>query len=501
MSDVVYIRAADLARIRAQGTGNKRVVADSQVLDLSQVARSKPATVERVDGPPMGEKGSSWDRDRLFGDYYGDGVLYEGEPTEDCDLEDMLRRDGRARSVEGVLTLPIRAATWKMTPHKNDQGEAAFTEDALMRPTADGGMEVPWQTIVGQLTAGCLYRRACFEKVWRDDDDGKLRYQKLAYRMPSTCYLARRAEDAAFAGFMQWTWKGQEFVRVLIPAEKSWVYIHGAHRNPLVGISDLDVCWTAYQTKQKIRWLWAQFLELQVTPRLLAKAANGSSEDLAKKVVATKGGGVIAAGNKDDEVEVIESSGDGAEEYKAAIAYLDSEMAESVLAGFLSLTGAAANQGRGSNALSEDASAFFLDSRKAVLAEIAMSATTDVVAPLVRYNFGRDAAVPTLTPSDIGASDEAQTAVTLFQALASSPNPSLLAPQEFLDMLTERVAGYLGLDTGKVHEALTASDRPTVADQLARQGQMTEELAKAHNATGRAEKMVRNGGPAPAATH
>jgi hypothetical protein len=49
-------------------------------------------------------------------------------------FEEMLRLDGKARTLEQVLTLPLMSAEWSIEPAKGDSGEAEFVIDALTRP-------------------------------------------------------------------------------------------------------------------------------------------------------------------------------------------------------------------------------------------------------------------------------------------------------------------------------------------------------------------------------
>ena len=140
-----------------------------------------------------------------------------------------------------------------------------------------------------------------------------------------------------------------------------------------------------------------------------------------------------------------------------------------MLAGFLQLSGAAAEGTRagggasGSYGMSEDQSSYYLASREAVATEIADSISHDLIRPLVVLNFGHDAAFPQWK---FGPLQEEMTAVlfTMFGQMAAAPK--LNVPLAFIDLLTERMAVILDLDSGQVHDALvnTASQR---AEQLA----------------------------------
>jgi hypothetical protein len=161
------------------------------------------------------------------------------------------------------------------------------------------------------------------------------------------------------------------------------------------------------------------------------------------------------------EHDIIESSGKGAEQFKTAVGWLDTDSIHSILAGFLDLTRQAAS-GRGSYALSQDASDLYMLSRTAVLKEMAATITSWLIGPLVRYNYGPDAAVPRFEFAPLTEEDVEQ-ALGMFKALLSASAGQGGAvdkvPAEFIEELIEKVSKLLDLDTGKVAEALRAARR------------------------------------------
>lgn len=474
-SDVVWLKRATVDELLSRQSSLDRVVEEGDIIDLATFGKPSEMGAKRTtklvrapDGEyvPGGEIGSAWDRWRHYA-YFENGVLYEDGPVETIDLEDMLRRDGKARAIEQAITLPLRGAQYEISPATGDKGEAEFISDALTRSPADGGMEIPFDLVIGQMTSARLYKRACFERVYTVGSDGLVRYSKLAYRPPATTYVARVAEDASFAGFMQWTWRGMDFVRILIPANKAFVYLHGQYRDPLQGVSDLEAAFTVFQSKQKLRFLWYQFLETQASPRTWAKVGGNDetqAKTLAQKVAQLRGGGVVGL-LSDQEVGVIESNGTGAQQFSQALAYLDQEMADSVLAGFLQLTSQAnghsgSGQTRGSQALSQDQRDFFLSAGDAVLREMAAHIRNYAIADLVRLNFGRQAVVPNFAFDELAQNDSFKDSVALLQAISTAPTPPAVIPWEFIDLLVESVAGYLDLDTDAIHKALLTRNDP-----------------------------------------
>lgn len=408
------------------------------------------------DVPATSELGTVVEYDRMFTSW-NDGRVFTPMDFDVRKVEEMLRADGKAKALEQVLTLPLRGADWSIEPSKGDTGQAEFVRDALTRAANQGGMSTPIELVIAQATAACLFRRAYFEKVFKIED-GRVVYDKLAWRPPSSCRLEYDRQTGAFRGFAQRLGpdnpKADPTGYVKIPPERSFVVVHGQHRRPLEGLSDLDTAFQIFQTKQKVRWLWLRFLENQSMPKAVAQNDSndpGATQAFAQKVATLKGGGVVGIGPEQN-VTPFESNGAGAGHYQAAIQFLDSEMSGSVLAGFTDLT-AMAGSGRGSYALSKDASDLFLQSRQAVLNEIGAAITGFVVADLIRYNFGVRASVPRFKFGPLIA-EQAEAALNLLQQMstAAAVNPSI--PPEFLRLLVEKVAKYLGMDESVIAEAM-----------------------------------------------
>jgi hypothetical protein len=432
-----------------------------------------PTTTTVNGGPPDldRETGSAVDAgDRLFLSFE-DGAIFTPHDFEVRKVEEMLRADGRARSLEAVLTLPMRGAAWSIEPGEGDSGQADWAREMLTREANAGGMSTPLDLVLAQLTGAVLFRRSYFEKVFTVLD-GNIVYDKLAFRPPASCRVKFDKQTGAFEGFEQYVGsdhKGSdERGYVHIKPDRALVYIHGQHRSPLTGTSDLETAYNVWVTKQKIRFLWAAFLENQTMPKAVANSGSndpGETQRFAEKVATLKGGGVVGIGS-DQSVEPFESSGSGAAQYQAAMAYLDAEMAQSVLAGFLGLSDSSTSA-VGSYALSKDATDFFVKSRQAVLTEMATVFTNFGLADLIRWNFGTSAPVPHFKFGPI-IPEQADQALELFKGLATGAGINPAVPREFVDILTAKVAKLLGMDEGKVAEAIRKNRDPnaTPTDEL-----------------------------------
>lgn len=459
-----------LAREETSGAG---AVADKDGADVLAFPDLKAGQRRTLLGS---EIGTQFDiGQRLFA-YYGQGDVFDYGEWTSRDMKAMFKRDGQCSALELVLTLPIREADYSIQPAKGDKGEAELVNSVIMTPDTDGGMKTPVTQLVGQITSGQIFRRAFFEKVFKiRDDDGRIIYDKIAFRPAATCQARYDERTAAPHGFRQQVWMfGGQLRRqrnqkvpgyVDIPQIRSYIYTHAKHREPLVGASEMDIAYWCFQTKMKLLYLWYYFLENQAMQRVVVYGndqaeANTRADDIAS----LKGAGVVGLVHPEpgqQAFELMQSSGDAGAFFKDALGFLEGWQIGSVLAGFMGLTGAATG-GRGSYALSQDQSSFYLKSRQAVAKEIAESITYDVIRPLVMLNFGSGAAYPRFRFGPL-QDEQIQALLTLFGQMAAAP--VLHVPLPVFDLITERMASILQLDIDQVHQALvsTANQR---AEQL-----------------------------------
>lgn len=419
-------------------------------------------TTEVHDKPPEGEVGSAAGAyDRLYL-RYEDGKVFSTDPAAVEDFETMLRLDGKARTLEQVLTLPLRSTEGTIEPAPGDTGQAEQIREDLTRPANAGGMTTPLELVIAQMTSAVVNRRAYFEKVFGTIGD-RVVYRKIRQSPASSCRILYDKRNYSFAGYKQRFRRGDDVVEETIKPEKAFVYIHGQHRDPLYGVSDLETAWSVFESKQKIRFLWYSFLENQVIPKGIAKSGKpGQERTLAEKVASLKGGGVVGIG-PDDDVSAFESNGQGAAVFLDAMRYLDTEMSGSVLAGFTNLTDG--STGTGSFALSKDASDLFLRFQQAKLTEMASALTAWVLADLTRWNYGRGAPSPVFKFAPL-ARESVNEALEMLKHLSTQRflNPAI--PEEFLELLVEKVADLLGVDRSKVADAIARRGEATPTQQI-----------------------------------
>lgn len=482
------------------------------------------ALVKNEDGwnlPPLdSEQGTEFGwADRMF---YGfaDGKVFDYADWEARDLERMIKKDYQSRKIEAVLTFPIMGASHKIAPAKGDSGEAEWLTAFWETDELNGGCDTPLQQIIDQMTSAFMFKRAYFNKVWtrgQGDFEGKVVYSKLGWRPQTTCRLMRDAKTGALAGFQQEPYyAGPDVSSTIFPynfdMRESYIYIHGTRRDPIQGISDLEIPYWAYMTKQKILFLWFQFLEGVSLPRTTVKARDPeNAKRIAQDLSRVKSSGVLPIDTgggdpKSIEIDTLDLSGKGADQFQAAITWLDGAATNSVLAGFLDLAGAAANGlrggGGGSYALSKDASDFFLRSLESKVGEMEKSLRRDLFAPIIRYNFGPKSRVPAFAFEPLNAEDKSA-AVALLQTMLgvpASPGGTSQVPVEFTAALAAEVADYIGMDATNVESQFIAAGKAAQAaalkasQQAASQlGQQTANMAGQVNKAGQMVKDAQNG--------
>lgn len=471
--------------------------------------RGNLAVVKSEDGwehPPSfdKERGSAFGwNDRLFYGYAEDGAVFDYGDWAARDLVKMLERDYKARQIESVLSLPIMSAEREIGGIKGDKGEADWMNGYWDADPIDGGCKTNLDQIIGACTTAITFKKAFNELVFKEGFENKIVYDKVAFRPATTCRMKRDPKNGNFLGFEQEAYYAgptitEGYFPIQIERQRAFVYVHGQRLDPLNGTSDLEIANWCYRTKQKLLFLWFQFLESVALPRTIVKATDVEvAKQIASQIARMRGSAVIpigtngAAANVD--VQPLDVSGKGSDQFQAAIRWLDTAATNSVLAGFLDLTGSAANGirggGGGSYALSKDASDYFLQFEEAKVHEIERSIRRDLFAPLIRYNFGKSGKVPKLKFEPLNTEDKSAQIAMLSSFAAMPPGGSV--PTEFVGMLAQQVATYFGMDGDKVNDLFVKAGKDAAAAAAAQSaagaspmGQAAATMAGATDAAG-----------------
>lgn len=359
------------------------------------------ATGKGAGTPEKGERGVLSSEDSLF------RLRPYGSPTV-RQIEQMLREDSWASSVEGAIAWPIRSAEFDIEGADEDSGEAEACREVFLKPAASGGMKTPIETVIGQMTGAIARRVSYHEIVWGlGTVNGRLMHvvEKLAFREASTCEV--ETDEGGNLGFRQRAYtRTRGFVDQSFDGSKALVYVHDSSSSPLTGSSALESAYRNYQDKRKLRFLYYKALEKYGTGPTVAKTESQDPDDqeaVFKKGEVVRSGGTVGLG-PGESIEFPQFQGVG-DQFKEAIRELNFETAVSCYVQWLAL----AQEGNsGAYALSRDHSDFLVIVTMGRMHEIASAITTQPMAQFVRYNFGPDAAFPTFKFRSLVEEDKAR---------------------------------------------------------------------------------------------
>jgi len=179
--------------------------------------------------------------------------------------EKMRRSDADVKAALVACKLPIRAADYQIVPGRkeNEPGFALAKQIAdEVRENLFGGLESPtstgcWVTqnfeAVKENALLCLdFGCAAHEDLWHIDGD-KVRLRKLAPRLPYTFYRYHVDEDGESLLFLeQYGYRGNNFVNVLVPAEKLAYFVNDMEGAYFYGRSVLRAAYQHWYMKSQI---------------------------------------------------------------------------------------------------------------------------------------------------------------------------------------------------------------------------------------------------------
>lgn len=359
-------------------------------------------------------------------------------------LTEMRRKDGQARAIHRVLTLPLRQAPLSFQPSEGDgsdgEEEKDFVKDALTLPLHQGGMSTSLKSVFAHMGVGLADGFAVFEKVWQITPDNKITYRKLAPRGAETVKFNLDEHGGLDSVRQRVHWQG-EMLDVTIPAEKLLVYTAQPEENPWYGESYLLPAYYHYDKKHKLYYvahLAAQFHAIPGRIGTTPAQARDSEIMAFRKQIANFGFNTAMTKKLGWDVEPFGGTG-GMPNLQPLIDHQDGMMAKSVLAHFIQLgTGTTT----GSWALSEDQSDFFTIALETVLNEWAELFTFYAIPQLVDFNF-RSRAYPTMNLGPLSDSTK-EVMKEAFMALAVSPTTNVT--KDFVFEVEKQVAEELGLE-------------------------------------------------------
>jgi hypothetical protein len=315
--------------------------------------------------------------------------------------EKMRRSDADVRAALMACKLPIRAADYQIVPgcKENEPGfDLAKKIADEVRENLLGGLESPtstgcWVTqnfeTVKENALLCLdFGCAAHEDLWHIDGD-KVRLRKLAPRLPYTFYRYHVDEDGESLLYLeQYGYRGNNFVNVLVPAEKIAYFVNDMEGAYFYGRSVLRAAYQHWYMKSQIYRIDAISIErnglgvptIKQGPTVSAEDRK-AAQQWVEMLAAHESTGLSLPNGWDFLLTGISGR---VRDPQASIQHHSEMIMRSVLANFLSL----GTTQTGSRALGGSMRDFFYLSLEAVSRKIDETISNTSIRRLVNYNYG-----------------------------------------------------------------------------------------------------------------
>lgn len=305
----------------------------------------------------------------------------------------MLRRDGMARAMQSLLTLPIRAAfakgEWVAPDGSADmQEEVDFANAMWSLPANAGGMQISKNMFLEQTLLALPHGFSCFEVVKdirkKGPLQGKVVIEKMAYRDPRTITFWA-GKNGEFKGFRQIANYGVRHVNVNIDPENAWYWAANEAENPLYGVSYFESAFQHYQMKRKLYYIAHLAAQLAAVPGRVGTIPLGAQQrDVAafRKSLSEFHFGQSIAVPAGFEVNPFDNN--TGFDFKSLIEHHDTMMALSILAPFLGQENRTVMVDNSQGDASVD---MYIQFMEAVTGELAESWTNKLMPQFIDYNF------------------------------------------------------------------------------------------------------------------
>ncbi|MGO8733257.1 MAG: hypothetical protein ACLQVM_10735 [Terriglobia bacterium] len=332
--------------------------------------------------------------------------------------EKMRRSDADVKAALLACKLPIRAADFQIVPgiKEGDPGFSFAKKIAdEVRENLLSGLESPtstgsWVTqnfeTVKENALLCLdFGCAAHEDLWHIDGD-KVRLRKLAPRLPSTFYRYHVDEDGETLLYLeQYGYRGNNFVNVMVPAEKIAYFVNDMEGAYFYGRSVLRAAYQHWYMKSHLYRIDAISVERNgLGVPTIKQGPNVSAEDRkaaeswVKMLAAHESTGLSLPSGWDFLLTGVTGR---LRDSASSIQHHSEMIMRSVLANFLSL----GTSQTGSRALGASMRDFFYLSLEAVSRKIDETISNTSIRRLVNYNYtpqpGKTLPYPRLVTSNI----------------------------------------------------------------------------------------------------
>ena len=448
----------------------------AKVQNLTQRNGSDDPELDVEYGVPPILPGGAWqDWSGGLGGTTPSGAFVVGrDPTAPSmsEMVSMIRRDGQARALLNLLTLPIRGtlATGRWHPPgklDKDTPEVEFANAMWNLPHMYGGMEVSKSKFLRQQLLSFAYGFSAFEHVrYIPKEEGPLKgkvvIRKLSYRDPRTVWFLTD-DHGNYLGYRQTTTFANRSINVTIPQSKAYHYTVLDEENPLYGVSLFEPAFEHHQIKRKLYYISHLAAQFSAVPGRVAEMPPGAPRAKIEQVrqalqqFAFSGAMMLPQGWKLSAPFTASNQFN----FMQLIDHHNTMMASSVLAKFLQQEDRQVLIDNGKADASADMFVQMLDSYSD---EIAESWSREIMPQYIDYNFN-SGEVPEFRFGPL-TDDQHNAIQTMFQTVVVAG--TLNCTPEFVRQLEQRLSATFGLDVDydKIQRRERAAARAQAAAQL-----------------------------------
>lgn len=470
-----------------------QAVGQTNVVPFATLKNRQQGKRQRDDAPPpMPGVEFGVERNMPFGNWGAEGEIVNANKVRIDELVEMRRRDGQARALMRLYTLPILAAMeggeWIAPEDEEMEAEVEFANQMWSTPPSVGGMSTSKMTILKKTLQSLVDGFAVFEEVRHVPEEGplagKITLQKLAYRDPRT--ITFRADDhGGFNGIRQMSYRPDgTLIDVKIPKEKVWYYSFQEEENPFYGVSLFEAAYYHYEIKRKLYYIAHLAAQFAAVPgRVGNYPAGADPRRVAEFRTALANFAFNTSMTAPEGWEVTPFNGNSNFDFLKLIDHHNSMMSKSVVAAFIDQPDRAALVEV--NGASDPSADFFMLGLEAIMDEIAYSWSTYLMPKYIDWNFGSKK-YPVFRFGKI-ADAAKNTIKDLFTAVVTSS--VLNSTPEFVREMEKKLADEMDLDID--YDEIEKQEKEAAeAEAKARQEELDQQTALQ-------EQMVQDQQPIP----
>lgn len=436
----------------------------------------------------------------LWIDWTGESGAIINRPTVTLDqLIEMRRRDGQAKALIQLVTLPLRMSLQAGEFIEPDEGgaeaEVEFANLMWTLPPMAGGMTTPRTKLIRQMILAVTDGFAPFEIVRQVPEEGplknKITLRKLAYRDPNTVKI-NIDKQGGYNGFRQTTHTGEgDLVDISLKPLKTFLVTHAEELNPYYGVSLFESAYPHFDAKRKLYYIAHLAAQFAAVPgRVGTVPPNAKPTEVVAFREALKNFAFNTAMIAPEGYEVTPFNGNSNFDFLKLIEHHNSQMSKSILAPFF-------DQDQRpvliENA-SQDASAdLFLSCMESITEDISDAITNYLLPQFIDFNFNSKK-YPVFRPGKL--SDAAKTLIQ--ESFKTVVNSSILnCTPEFVRELEKKIANQMNLDID--YEEIEKKEQEAAEQKQALEQEQAKMAAQAPPVDPNAQPPGSGGPPVPGA--